>query len=70
MLGHTPAIGINVEDYHTCTKSDFRVEPRTVVVDLIGPVEFYFVVTLLGVTVAKKTSSEAAYKWIEAHATN
>ena len=69
MLGDavTPAIGINVEEYHTCVPSDFQVVPRTVEVDLVGPVEFYFVVTLLGVTVAKKNNSLAAYEWIRRH---
>lgn len=62
-----PAIGINVEDYTTCTKSEYHVVPRTVEVDLVGPVVFSFIVNAANVVVAKKNNPSAAYQWIAEH---
>lgn len=58
---------INVEDYKTCVKSEYHVENRTVVRDIIGPVVMCFIVNALDVVVAKKNNPLAAYHWIEQH---
>lgn len=76
MLGNsnqTPAIGINVEEYTTCVRSEFHIEHRPVQVDTgvagrpVVSVEFSFVVTAANVVVAKKNNDLSAYGWITKH---
>lgn len=70
MLAQSPRpalLGVDVEDYTTCTKSEYRVEPRTVEVDQVGPVVFSFVVNAANVVVAKKNNPQSAYEWIAEH---
>lgn len=64
---HIHTTGINVEDYRTCTKSEYHVEARTVQLDLVGPVVLYYVLNALNVVVTKKNNSLAAYQWVLEH---
>lgn len=69
MLGSS--VGVNVEDYTTCTRSEYHVVTRPVLVD-VGKgnriiVAFSFVVNATNVVVAKKNNAYDAYKWIVGH---
>jgi hypothetical protein len=68
----TPAIGINVEEYTTCVRSEYHIEHRPVQVDTgtgksSVTVEFSFIVTAANVVVAKKNNDLSAYGWITKH---
>jgi hypothetical protein len=71
MLGSRPnvqAVGINVEEYTTCVRSEYHVEHRSVHIDgQAAPVVFSFIVNALDVVVAKKNNDISAYQWIENH---